>query len=175
MKNVIKGIIGVILLSAVLCAFSGCSEKEIPTGFKAASDNTCDFDMFVPESWTVSLKNGTAAAYCSPSDPSSISVMPGELEYTNSTVDDWWNNYKEDLGTVFSEFTLLSEEEASLGGVSGKCYTFTAKLGENEYRYEITAVIKHSRIYMMTFTSTDQLYESHTDTLASVKEYLKIH
>ncbi len=168
-----KKIISLILAGVMLvCAFGGCAkEGDVPSGFKRASNEVCDFDFFVPETWTVSLSDGTVAAFCSPTDPSSISVMPAEMEYADSTVDDWWSTHKADFESVYDEFTLLSEEEATLGGIAGKSYTFTAKLGENAYYFEITAVVKHSRIYMMTFTSTEELYENHTDTLDAVKEH----
>lgn len=177
-----KKILALILAGVMLiCMLGGCAkEGDVPSGFKRASNEVCDFDFFVPETWTVSLSDGTVAAFCSPSDPSSISVMPAEMEYADSTVDDWWATHKADFESVYDEFTLLSEKEATLGGIAGKSYTFTAKLGadaaaEGEsvatYYFEITAVVKHSRIYMMTFTSTEELYERHTETLDAVKEH----
>lgn len=167
-----KKIITLFIAATILLTAAGCAkESEIPSGFKLASNEVCDFDFMVPETWTVSLSEGTVAAYCSPTDPSSISVMPGELENTDTTVEDWWEAHKADFESVYDEFTLLSEEEATLGGVTGKCYTFTGKLGENTYRFEITAVVLRSRLYMMTFTSTEDKYEDHEDTLALVKEH----
>ena len=167
-----KKIISLIIAAAMLLVAAGCAkEAEVPSGFKLASNEVCDFNFMVPETWTVSLSEGTVAAYCSPADPSSISVMPGELENTDTTVDDWWASHKSDFETVYDEFVLLSEEEATLGGVIGKCYTFTGKLGENVYRFEITAVVLRSRLYMMTFTSTEDKYEDHEQTLELVKEH----
>lgn len=167
-----KKIISLIIAAVMLLAVVGCAkEADIPSGFKLASNEICDFNFVVPETWTVSLSEGTVAAYCSPADPSSISVMPGELENSDSSVEDWWEAHKTDFESVYDEFTLLSEEEAILGGVTGKCYTFTGKLGENTYRFEITAVVLRSRLYMMTFTSTEDKYEDHTQTLELVKEH----
>lgn len=176
MKNIITKIMCAVLVFACAASFVGCgASAEVPDGYKLASNDSCDFDFIVPDSWIVSLSDGTVAAYCSSTDPSSISVMPGELEYANSTIDDWWAEYKTDFETVYSEFTVIEEKDASLDGVEGKCYTFTGKMGENTYRFEITAVLKHSRLYMMTFTSTPELYENHTEALASVKENFKFH
>lgn len=178
--------ISALILAAVLVLgmLSSCAkDKDTPSGFKRASNEVCDFDFFVPETWTLSQSSGTVAAYCSPTDPSSISVMPAELENADSTVDDWWALHKADFETVYSDFTMISETEATLGGIKGKCYTFTAKLNSSSeteedstiYYFEITAAVKHSRIYMMTFTSTDTLYENHTKTLEAVKEYFSFH
>lgn len=158
---------------AVLLLF-GCSEQsDVPAGFKLASNDACDFDFVVPSTWTVSLSDGTVAAYCSPTDPSSVSVMAGELEHADSTVDDWWASYLPDFESVYSETEVVSVTDAVLDGVKGKTFTLTGKLGENVYRFEITAAAYHSRIYMVTFTSTPELYENHTETLASVIENFK--
>ena len=168
-----KKIVSIILAAVMMmCAFTACGEKsDIPTGYKLASNEVCDFDFIVPITWTVSLSDGTVAAYCSPSDPSSISVMPGELQHADSTVADWWTENLTDFQSVYDEFTVIGEKDATLGGVAGKEYTCTAKLGENSYRFEITAVVLRSRLYMMTFTSTDALYEDHATVLETIKEH----
>ncbi len=186
MKTNIRRIVCMLLAAVMLSSFAGCAkEGEIPDGFTLASNETCDFDFIVPETWTVSMSQGTVSAYATLDDPSSVSVMPGELENTDTTLDDWWNSYKGDLEDLFSDITYVSEEEAELGGVKGKCYTFTCTLGKNDdenenekkpvYRFEITAVIKYSRLYMMTFTSTEDRYQNHTKTLNDIKEHFKFH
>ncbi len=194
---IMKKIVSLILVS-VMCIFalSACAnDGETPNGFKNASNEACDFDFYVPETWTVSQSSGTVAAYCSPSDPSSISVMPAELEHADSTVSDWWDGHKADFETVYDSFTMIGEKNVTMGGIKGKTYTFTAKLlGKSDkaegtdtpaatesgtktvtYYFSITAVVRHSRLYMMTFTSTEDLYENHTDTLAKVIEHFKFH
>lgn len=174
MKKLISLILALVL---GIAALSSCqkADVDIPDGYQLASNEVCDFDFFVPETWKLSLSDGTVAAYCSPSDPTSISVMPGELEHTDTTVDDWWADYQTDFTGTFDEFTVISQTDATLGGAPGKCYSFTAKLGENSYRFEITAVIYQARLYMLTFTSIDSMYENHTETLADVKEFFKFH
>jgi len=183
MKTNIKRLVCILLAAVMLSSFAGCSkEGEIPDGFVLASNEYCDFDFIVPETWTVSMSQGTVAAYATLDDPSSVSVMPGELENTDTTLDDWWKSYKSDLEDIYSNVTYVSEEDATLGGIKGRCYTFTATLGEDKegekkavYRFEITAVIKYSRIYMMTFTSTEDRYENHTRTVTDIKEHFKFH
>ena len=172
-----KKLLSIILVFAMACCIlTACGEKsDIPTGYKMASNEVCDFDFIVPVTWTVSLSDGTVAAYCSAADPSSISVMPGALEYADTTVSDWWEASKAEFESVYDEFTVIEEKDATLGGAPGKAYTFTGKIGENSYRFEITAVVFRSRLYMMTFTSTDALYENHTEALATVKENFKFH
>jgi len=184
-------------LTMLVTALAGCEKTGAPDGFKLISNDTSDFDLYVPSTWTTSLSEGTVSAYCSPTDPTSVSVMPGELEFANSTVDDWWEIHKAELVRVFGTLGELTVTDATLGGVKGKTYTFTATLGANDdaetaetaeaaeaaettgaqktkpvvYYFEITAVVKHSRVYMLTFTSTTELRESHTEELETIKEF----
>lgn len=192
MKRFISVILFVVMLA---CVFTGCGEKsDIPEGYKLASNESCDFDFYVPQNWTVSLSSGTVSANTNAMrDSTSISVMPGSLSSGITSLDEWWKSYVPEFQRVFGEMSEVTVTDCTLDGVEGKCYTFTASLGDpaaetaettegtasadkpTVYYYEITAVIHHSRIYMMTFTSTDELYENHTDTLAEVKEYFKFH
>lgn len=166
----------VTVIAVLLCATAlmSCGDKAEHSGYKLASGESGDFDFYVPQSWTVSMTQGTVAAYCSSADASSISVMPGELEHADSTVDDWWESYESEFSEIYSDYTLIEAKDDSLGGNAAKTYVFSAKLGDNEYHFEITATVKGSYIYMLTFTSTPDKYENHADTLADVKEFIVI-
>ena len=190
-----KRLISVILFAVMLVSvFAGCDESDVPDGYKLASNESCDFDFYVPQNWSVSLSSGTVSANTNAlNDKTSISVMPGSLSAGITSLDAWWESYLPEFRRVFGEMSDVTVTDCALDGVDGKCYTFTASLGDpaaetteaadgtaevekaTVYYYEITAVIHHDRIYMMTFTSTDALYESHADTLASVKEYFDFH
>ncbi len=183
MKKFIR-IICLILTFASLAAFTGCSGSgDVPSGFKLASNDVCDFDFVVPESWTISMSQGTVSAYATLDDPSSISVMPGELEFNYKSVSEWWKDYKDELEAMLVNVTYISETAITLGDTPGMSYIFTAELpgevkeGETKtlYKYEITAVIRYSRLYMMTFTSTDKQFDEHESVLTAVKEHFKFH
>ena len=183
MKKFIR-IICLILTLAALTSFAGCSGSgDVPTGFKLASNEVCDFDFVVPEAWTVSMSQGTVSAYATLDDPSSISVMPGELEFNYTSVSEWWKDYMDEIEAMFEDVTVISETAITLGGTPGMSYVFTAKLpgdvkeGETKtvYKYEITAVIRYSRLYMMTYTSTEKQFAEHETVVAAVKEYFKFH
>lgn len=183
MKKIIK-VIALAVVLATLLSFAGCSgSAEIPSGFKLASNEVCDFDLVVPETWTVSMSQGTVSAYSTLDDPSSITAMPGELEFNYKTVDAWWKDYKDEIEATFTDVEYISETAATLGDTPGMSYVFTAKLpgdvkeGETKsvYKYELTAVIRYSRLYMVLFTSTDKAFAEHENTLTVMKEHFKFH
>ncbi len=172
-KVLIKVICTVLVLASALLLFGCAKDGSVPDGYMLASGDANDFDLFVPKSWTVSLSEGTVAAYCSNTDPSSVSVMGGGVEHADTTVDDFWEIYKSEFETVYTDFTLVETKDAALGGENGKCYVFTGKIGENTYRFEMTVVIHGGYVYMFTFTSTEELYKNHTTEVTKMLGYFR--
>ena len=58
--------------------------------------------------------------------------------------------------------------EASIDGIDGKEYSFSATLGEQEYNFIITAVIKDYYVYYITYTSVPEYNEDHVEERAQV-------
>ena len=172
MKKTVKILLCTVLLAACTVLLFGCAgEDYVPDGYMLASGDVNDFDLYVPKSWTVSLSDGTVAAYYSAADPSSVSVMPGGLEHADTTVDDWWEGYVSDFEKVYKDFALLSESDAEMGGENGRKYEYKGTLGDYTYRFELTAVIHEGNIYMFTYTSTEELFANHTDEVGKMIGY----
>lgn len=175
-KHTLFRVTALVIAAMLACgALASCGEKAEHPGYKLARGDADDFDFYVPQSWTVSMTEGTVAAYCSPADPSSISLMPGELEHADSTPDDWWAAYESEFSSIYTDYSLIEAKDDSLGGCAARTFVFSGKLLDNEYHFEITAAVRSGRIYMLTFTSTPDKYENHADTLADVKEFVKFH
>ena len=170
-----RAALAVLAALIAVTALASCGKKVEHAGYKLAAGEADDFDFYVPQSWTVSMTEGTVAAYCSAADPSSISLMPGELEHADSTPDDWWATYESEFSAVYDDYNLIETKDDSLGGTAAKTYVFSGKLLDTEYHFEITAAVRSGRIYMLTFTSTPDNYENHADTLADVTEFVKFH
>lgn len=168
-------ILAVILLS--LTALTSCSEASdvnVPNGMQLCTNDVINYNLFVPAEWTPSISTGAVGAYCSAEDPTNVSVMAWNVD-SAMTLDLWWEQYCSDFDMVFDEMTLISSENATLGDVAAKKYTYTAKLGEYEYYYAQYACIHWSMVYVLTFTSTPELYEEHTEELADIIEYFEFH
>ena len=163
-----------LALTLILFPLASCSKKgefDPPTGWQLASDEQADFYFYVPDSWTVDYSTAAAGAYFSASDPSSVSVMAWELPNTDTTLDDWWELNREELEKVFTNFNLESEENLTLtpDSLYAKRYVYTAELGGYSYRYMQAAAIKGTAVYLFTYCSVEENYESH---LEAVEEML---
>lgn len=178
MKNILLKIALVIVLLTFAAALSSCGNSNDPyappTGMVSATDEKADFCLYVPDEWQIDYSTAAAGAYCSASDPSSVSVMAWDLDYTDTTVDDWWATNVDEVNVVFDNFTLESEENITMSEVYGKKYTYTASLGNFNYKIMQAACIKGSSVYLFTYTSVPENYDLHTEEVAQMLQHFII-
>lgn len=163
-----------LFLAALICLgaimLSSCQETEtdVPKGMKLASSEDADYIMYVPENWRVDRSTLYTSAYFSSGDTSSISTAAYGMNFTDNSVDEWWKSFEEEMSKIYTDISEVTTEDAVLGGVDGTKYTFSASLNEKQYNYIITAVIRGSYLYYVTYTSTPDYYENHLEELESV-------
>lgn len=168
-----------LALCLALPILASCSKKgefDPPAGWQAASDEQADFYFYVPDNWTVDFSTAAAGAYYSAADPSSVSVMAWELPNTDTSLDDWWELNREELEKVFDNFNLESEENMTLtaDNLYAKRYVYTAELGGYGYRYMQVAALKGTSVYLFTYCSVEENYESHLEAVEDMLGFLII-
>lgn len=178
MKNILLKIALVIVLLLFAAALASCGNSNDPyappTGMISATDEQADFCLYVPDEWQIDYSTAAAGAYFSASDPSSVSVMAWDLEYTDTTIDDWWATNVDEVNVVFDNFNLESEENITFSEVYGKKYTYTASLGNFNYKIMQAACIKGSSVYLFTYTSVPENYDLHTEEVAQMLQHFII-
>ena len=168
-----KKSIALVLTLSVL-TLAGCgADSEAPTGYKTASGEAADYTFFVPEEWNVDLTTGATGAYCSTEDPSSVSVMAWELPNTDTTLDEWWAMNLEDISLVFQNVAVGEPENVTLDGVHGQKYTYTADLGEFSYKIQQTAAIRGGSVYLVTYTSLADTFDSHLEEVGNMLSFFR--
>ena len=172
-----KKILALITLTALLVlTLAGCGDKapsDIPKGYQIASVSDCDYVLYVPDTWMVDNQTLYTSAYHSSGDPTSISVTAGGMNFEDKTVEDWWKGYEEQFSEAFDSYELLSTEDAKLGGVDGKKFTYTAKMADGQYNFICIAVVRNDYVYYMLYTSTPEKYEAPLETLDEVVSYFE--
>ncbi len=158
----------IICTGALLLSSCGKTDPDVPSGMKLASSEDADYIMYVPEMWRVDRSTLYTSAFYSSGDATSISCAAYGMNYTDRSVDDWWNSFEDEMKSLYTDVSDIQKAEASLGGVSGQKYTFSASLNGTEYNYIITAALKSNYIYYVTYTSTPDYYENHLEELDSV-------
>lgn len=167
-------LLAVIMLALPLASCSEDSDVKVPNGMQLCTNDVINYNLFVPKDWTQSISTGAVGAYCSNEDPTNVTVMAWNVD-SSTTLDSWWDGYVSDFKLVFDEMKLESKDNTTLGGVAAQKYTYTAKLGEYEYYYVQCACIHWSMVYVLTFTSSPERYESHLDELDQIIEYFEFH
>ena len=142
-SRIIPVLLTLALIASVFCSCSKKSDVDIPVGYQLASADEADYYFFVPATWTVDTK--TTAAYVSASDPASISVMTWSLSNTDSTLEEWWNTFLPDFEKVYSDFSLISDENILINSVAAKKMTFTGAIGGtfDEHTEEMQSVLEY--------------------------------
>ncbi len=167
-------ILAVVILATVILTSCQKKDPDIPSGMQRINSETIGCDLFVPEGWTESLSTGAVGAYCSNSDSTNVTVMAWNVD-ASTTLDTWWETYRSEFDLVFDDFKLESTETTTLGGVAANKYTYTAKLGENEFSYVQCACLHWGMVYVMTFTSTPDKIESHAEEISDMITYFRFH
>ncbi|MBP3292756.1 MAG: hypothetical protein J6N32_03300 [Clostridia bacterium] len=178
MKNILMKIALVIVLLMCAAALASCGNSNDPyappAGMVSATDNKADFCLYVPDEWQIDYTTAAAGAYYSASDPSSVSVLAWDLDYTDTTVEEWWETNVNEVGIVFDEINVESEENITLSDVYGKKYVYTASLGDFQYKIMQAACIKGSSVYLFTYTAVPENYDLHTEDVAAMLEHFII-
>ncbi len=167
-----KKIITLTLALALLCAsLASCGDSdEAPDGMLLASGDAADYYMYIPEDWTVDLQTGATTAHVSSADRSNVGAYTWTLEYTDDTVDTWHERQLEDLTAGFSDYNEESVTETELDGVFAKEYVFTATLGGEARKYRQTAAVKGGHVYVITYSTTPELFDEHSDEAYRIVE-----
>ena len=170
-SKIIPMLLTLALIASVFCSCSKKSDVDIPDGYQLASADEADSISSFPATWTVDTKTTASAAYVSASDPASISVMTWSLSNTDSTLEEWWNTFLPDFEKVYSDFSLISDENILINSVAKKM-TFTGAIGGTSYKFIQASAIKGSLVYVITYTSNND-YDEHTEEMQSVLEYFE--
>ncbi len=164
-----------LLLCIMLCfgSFAGCAKKnsDVPDGMKLISSDDADYYMYVPDvegMWRVDRSDKYTSAYYSSGDQTSISTTAFNITKSGVTVESWWEEFRPEIEKTFSDVGEIIEADARIDGVNGKEYKFSGKIGDDEYKYIITAVVKDSYVYFITYTSIPKYYENHLEDLEKV-------
>lgn len=185
MKKIIALLLAIVSLVLILASCG--KNSDIPDGMKRASDTRIvDYELFVPESWIVDTPSFSAnededvqmlavsMAHVSKSDRSNISIAQWNTTINTSTIELWWENeYKPDITNILGATITNEGEEMIIDGKSAKKYEYSAKIGENTYKYMVVSTIRNGSIYVMTYTSTEELYEKNLEDVDKILENIR--
>ena len=169
----------ILTLLAAVMLFSSCAAKkdtDIPDGMQLLSNKYVDYTAYVPEEWKVNEPTATPYAYVGTQDASSVNIVA--QSYTNEQaeagLEGYWKSYSKDFKKTLSDFDCQSKPtEILLDGVAAHQYVYTATLSGIEYKYQQTICMHEGYVYIITYTSTPELYDEHTDEVKKIIKTFK--
>ena len=181
----LSAILAILLLIAFCFTACGDEDDDAPEGMKRISDPAVvGYSLYVPVAWISELNSGVVSAYHSKSDASSITVNQWNLTEEVTDIASWWAQYQPMFASTFKDFNLESEEDCYLGGVNAKKYVYTAKLpaGESEeedgmlqFRFMQVVTVRRGMVYVFTYTSTAEVFESNLTEVQWILDAFKFH
>ena len=135
------------------------ADANAPEGMQISSNDTAEFYLYVPTSWTVD-QTSTANAATAP-DGSYISVVPYLPSSDGISVREYFEKSEQMMQTTSGgHYTRLWEKEITLGGGKALQFEYEYTVGGVTYRYLQVIVGYKSMIYNLTYTSLPQNFEA---------------
>ena len=106
----------------------------------------------------------------------SISVSAYELASEDSAmgVNEYWDRYKGTLETTFGEFELTKESELTVDGIPAARKEYKGKLTDSVYKFVQVFCIRNGTVYQITFTASEEDYDSYVSAVDTVTAKLAI-
>ena len=147
-----------------------------PEGMKLISTDERAYRFFVPEAWQVNLRTEATAAYIEEQDGtrSNVSVQMYMTGDESQTVDDYWALCEKSYGKIFESYTPVSAEKIKMDGVTAGKYVYTVTSGGREYRQLQAIVKKGAMFYVVTYTASPELFDSHLGDIEKMIENFDI-
>ncbi len=152
-------------------------DEEAPEGMKIASNyDIVDYLLYVPESWIVDVRNGLTMAHVSETDMSSIQVAQWNLTASTKDYDKWWDEYKKQMNLVASvEYANPQLVDTKINGVDSKKAEYIITTDTQSYKCMVTATIARGSVYVIVYTSTVDMYNTHLTDVNKIIENFKFN
>ncbi|MCQ2433484.1 MAG: DUF1795 domain-containing protein [Clostridia bacterium] len=171
-----------LLLALILvlsCLLASCGTTEdgvpVPNGMQAIASETGDYYLMVPSNWITDTVRGMTSAFVEDQAHSSVTVCANELTREIPTIEEYWNSFSEQFKASFADFAMLDELPTDVtvakendGTIDAKKYRYTATVGEVKYQWMQVLFIRNATLYILTYTSTAESYESNLDDVNKI-------
>ena len=189
MRKIITTALAALLAAAVITALCACGasvDENAPDGMVAVDNGNMNFTMYVPQSWTVDMSTGTISAYARADDPANVSFTAFALEDRAATVETFWASYEKDFADTFGDGMEYVDEngEASdtpapskttLGGLEAYKYVYRAVVTGSTYRFMQVVCLQAGTVYLLTYTATDDGYDTYAADVNDIVNNFKFN
>ena len=155
-----------LLILAVMCTalMASCSSGEAHMGFQIVSTDINDFVLEAPQGWIITSQNGYACAKAEGynGDESNISATSFQMKEGLTTPEEYFETaIVKNFSEAHSMNVISRDVDCTLGEKNAKKYVYTLDMYGQTYKYQMVVCAYGSRIYVFTYTSTEEFYELH--------------
>jgi len=94
---------------------------------------------------------------------------------TITTVEEYWAYYEGQFKATFSDLTYSVEgENVMLAGMKAKKYVYTATVTGQTYQFMQVVALKTGTVYIFTYTSTEEVFDSHMEKVNAILGYIAL-
>ena len=151
----------------MIFSFASCAKNnETPKGMKDVAREENPFNFFVPQKW-MSYSGDVVGAYYSVADKSNITIMPYGGNYNSS--EEYWADFKTRCSKEFEEFEVVSENEAKIVAKTNALqYVYKMKVDGVKYQCKQYVLAYGGILYVITYTSTEEKFDSHAEDIKTI-------
>ncbi len=175
MKKITSLALAFCMCAVLVFSLASCSSVvEEHMGFKVISGDINDFVLYVPTEYTETSQNGyvSATANGQPGDASNVSVMSVLLSEEMQTPEQYYDKLVASYGEMYENVETIERDiDTKLGDKNAKKYVFSADVLGESYRFMQVLCVYGGRIYIFTYTSTEEFYEIHEMEVKYILEY----
>ena len=179
-----------LILACILLSLSviSCSPSvteagiAIPSDMQAIAGEAGDYDLIVPNEWLVETTVGMTSAYVEDTARSSVTVTANELTAELTSIEAYWDMFAEEFAATFADFAMVDAEPSDV--VVGSAYEdttrhtealkyrYTATVGGVKYQWMQVLCLRGATMYIITYTSTAESYESNLEDVNAILSHL---
>ena len=164
MKRIISAFLLVLMCATVCASLASCSSKEAHMGFQIISTDDHEFVLEAPDYWSITSQNGYVSAKTDgqSGDESNLSVTSFRMMEGITTPEEYFENaIVKSFGEANSMQIISRDVDTKMGDEKAKKYVYTLDMYGQEYKYMMVICAHGSSLYVFTYTSTEQFYETH--------------
>ncbi len=92
-----------------------------------------------------------------------------------TTVEEYWAYYEGQFEATFSDLAYSVEgENMMLAGMKAKKYVYTATVTGETYEFMQVVALKAGTVYIFTYTSTEEVFDSHLEEVNAIIGYISL-
>ncbi len=157
------------MLIILTLSFVSCSDADdtysCPDGKLVATSDAADYYFFYPSDWRADRADGmisVVAGYDPSNGKSEASVSVTDFKASGlKDGEEYWTKHLSEYQATFADMEIIEEKTITIANVEFPFKTYTASVGGVKYKYSQVFIYNSPRIYIITYTASEDDYDTY--------------